>query len=84
MDNDAGMTALGIGGIGFGILLIYSAYTKQSLFGKDGIIPNLLDTGKFGKTVGNAAGKASGIAFPTQPGTTPVRPPGYGGLWENV
>ena len=81
MDNDAGMTAIGVGGIGFGILLIYSAYKNQSLFGKDGIIPTLIDTGKLGQTVGEKAGsvippRATGIAS---------NPPGYGGgPWTDV
>ena len=51
----AGSSALGIGAIGFGTLMIYSAYTGKPLFGEKGLIRQYLTTGSVegaGKGVG--------------------------------
>lgn len=55
--GNTGFAALGIGGIGFGVLLIYSAYTGKPLFGADGLIRRFLGEST-AEQFGRAAGKA--------------------------
>lgn len=62
MAGSPGMAAVGVGGIGFGVLLMWSAYTKKPLFGPDGAIRAVIGSGSIngvGKAVGSAAGKAA-------------------------
>lgn len=55
---DSGMTAIGIAGLGAGVLLIYSAYTKKPLFGANGLIRQFVVTGSV-EDAGKAAGQAA-------------------------
>lgn len=54
----AGSSAVGVGAIGFGVLLIYSAFTGKPVFGADGLIRTFVATGSVEKA-GKAAGKAA-------------------------
>jgi hypothetical protein len=40
-----GSSLLGIGAIGFGVLLVYSAYTYTEVFGADGVIEQFIKSG---------------------------------------
>lgn len=55
---NTGMTAIGVTGLGAGILLIYSAFTKKPLFGADGLLRQFIATGSV-EQAGKAAGKAA-------------------------
>ena len=84
MDNNAGMTAVGVGMLGFGILLIFSAYAKVPLFGKGGLVTGLLqnaDMEAAGKAAGEGIRKAAEAAKKAQGQQKPasVSPGGNGG-----
>jgi hypothetical protein len=74
------MTAIGVGAIAAGSLLIYSAYTDVPLFGDKGLLRVLL-TGSLedvGKAVGEAAAAgANSGADKLVPDSSPITPPGY-------
>jgi len=40
-----GTSLLGLGSVGFGVLFIYSAYTRKHLFGADGILEQFVKSG---------------------------------------
>lgn len=91
MANSPGMSAVGIGGIGFGVLLVWSAYTNTPVFGEKGVLRALMTQGSFeaAKSAGKAAGNAAAAGAKTLPkpgrvsdtiNTLPAYdyPPGYG------
>jgi hypothetical protein len=49
-----GNSVIGVSAVGFGILLLWSAYTKKPLFGTNGLIPEFFKTQNF-----EAAGAAT-------------------------
>jgi hypothetical protein len=72
--------------IGFGILMLWSAYTKKPLFGAGGLIRSFISTGSFdsaGGTLGRIAGNAAqqipiNKAVPPGAGSSP---PGETPIW---
>lgn len=83
MSNSPGMSAVGIGGIGFGVVLIWAAYTNKPLFGPDGLI-NLAIGGTIdGAAVGRAVGKGLNDAAKTFPSSQPTPPSSIppGSVW---
>ena len=67
---------IGVTAIGFGIMLIWAAYTKKPLFGTNGLIRQFITTGSLDKA-GAAAGKAAGQAVQAMPiPVVPVPPTG--------
>jgi hypothetical protein len=51
-----GNSVIGVSAVGFGILLLWSAYTKKPLFGNNGLIPEFFKTQNF-EAAGAAARK---------------------------
>lgn len=78
----AGSSALGLGAVGFGTLLIYAAYTKKPVFGADGIIRQfLLNTdpaSQFGRIAGKTVSSMPGFGNQAEETRRPLnqKPPG--------
>lgn len=86
--NGKAAPLIGMIAMGFGILLIWSAYTKKPLFGDKGLIPTFIRTGSLGdaaQAAGSAVGQSlgeglfqrhvKGADIPMPPGAGEV-PPG--------
>lgn len=75
---NTGMTALGVSAIGAGALFIYSAFTKKSLFGKDGMIRAFIDSGSVedaGKSVGRIIRETAEVVAGMQPSAVETKRP---------
>jgi hypothetical protein len=78
--DSPGTAAIGIGAIGFGSLMIYSAYTKKPLFGENGLLRTFLTDGDFakaGKTAAEISQWSQNVPMGTRPDWSqnfPARP----------
>lgn len=74
---------VGVGTLGFGVLMIWSAYRQEPLFGKNGLIRQFIVTGsldnsatRLGSLAGKGLGKslqqfAAGVDAPKPPNNPP-------------
>jgi hypothetical protein len=75
---NSGMTAVGVGAIGFGALFVYSAFTKKPLFGPNGMVRTFIATGSVegtGAAVGKAFKTMTDLAASIQPTAEETRRP---------
>jgi hypothetical protein len=62
MASGSGSSAIGVGAIGFGVLLLWSAYTKKPLFGTVGLIRSFINSGSLERAGKQAAKTAQDVA----------------------